>query len=167
MNKIPMVELHDGLEERPVLGHVDAVKIGEDDAHADGRDEAGVAADRIAQGDDGDDGGDDRLGTEQPSQPEVAEEEPQHRNADGTGGEADPNTSDEAERAINDSVLVVGLEILEDHDGDDRADRVDGRSLETQDRGQPLAGPRGVEQRGHNRRARDDQDRTEHDRGLR
>ena len=72
----------------------------------------------------------------------------------------------EAEHAVDHAVSVVSLDGMEHDDGDDRAERVDGRSLIAQDPGQALARLRSREHGSHNGRAGHDQDRAEHDHDL-
>ena len=93
----PDDELDDCREELSVLRQVDAGQVGQCHAHDDGGDQAGVGAGGIAESGRADDHGQNRLGGEHAAEPELAQEQPQHRRPDDAAERPDPDAAQEGE----------------------------------------------------------------------
>jgi hypothetical protein len=84
-------ELYEGFEKWAAGRDVKTQLIGQRESHEDRRDEPGVLAENVAAGRHRDHGGELCAGAEHLVQPELAQQQPEHRSADDAAGHADPD----------------------------------------------------------------------------
>src|SRR5207247_480382 len=105
----------------------------------------------IANGGDADDAGELAGSAEHLAEVELAQAEPQHRDADDRPGDADGDGYEELHQLVTEPLAGARQHGVEHHRAEDAADRVDQRSLPREHPLEALRRPDEAQQRAHYR----------------
>jgi len=117
-------QLHQRLEERLAGREVNAPHIGQGEPHENRRDEPGVRPDRVAPGGHPDHRGKLRGRAEQLTEPELAQQQPEHHGADHPSGQADQDTNGKLPELVAQTFMGARDNSMEDQRAENSADRV-------------------------------------------